>query len=137
MSTFVKISEGVSLAMHSMLLMSLHEGDILTTKFIAETLNASATHLAKIIQRLNNAKLVESIRGPKGGSKLARAKEQITLMEIFEAIEGTYDSPDCLLTKSLCEDKCCLMGSLLNKTNEEIAKELRTRTLADAVQSKT
>ena len=136
MSTFVKISEGVSLAMHSMLLMALHENDILTTKFIAETLNASATHLAKIIQRLNSAKLVESTRGPKGGSRLARAKEDITLLEIFEAIEGRYDTPDCLLTDSLCEEKCCLMGELINKTNNQIAKELKNRTLAEVAKNK-
>ena len=136
MSTFVKISEGVSLAMHSMLLMALHEDDILTTKFIAETLSASATHLAKVIQRLNNAKLVESTRGPKGGSRLARAKEDITLLEIFEAIEGTYDSHDCLLTESLCEEKCCLMGSLINDANNQIARELKQRTLAEVVKDK-
>ncbi|UDQ97175.1 Rrf2 family transcriptional regulator [Lentisphaerota bacterium WC36G] len=135
MSTFVKISEGVSLAMHSMLLMALNENGILTTKDIAKKLDASATHLAKVIQRLNNANLVESTRGPKGGSRLARPKEDITLLEIFEAIEGKYYSPKCLLNETLCEEKCCLMGELIGKTNEQIAYELATRTLADVAKN--
>ena len=85
MSSFIKVSEGVTIAMHSMLLMAMQSDEVLTTSYIAEKLHVSAAHLSKVIQRLNHAGLVKSTRGPKGGSTLAKNKNDITLLEIFEA----------------------------------------------------
>ena len=129
MSSLIKVSEGVSIAMHSMLLMAMAPDEILTTSFIAEKLHVSAAHLSKVIQRLNHANLVKSTRGPKGGSMLAKDKDEISLLEIFEAIEGPYSFSDCLLDVPLCKNGCCLMGCLLQDTNRKLVKELKERTL--------
>ncbi|MEE8164576.1 MAG: Rrf2 family transcriptional regulator [Myxococcota bacterium] len=47
--------------------------------------------LEQIFQRLRKAGLVRGKRGPGGGYVLSRPPEQISLREVFEAVEGSLD----------------------------------------------
>lgn len=55
---------------------------------IAEAADIPSSYLSKIMRRLCAAGVVTSCRGPKGGFRLARAPESITLREAIEAVEG-------------------------------------------------
>lgn len=59
---------------------------------IAEAAEIPSSYLSKIMRRLCTAGVVRSFRGPKGGFRLARAPERITLREAIEAIEGRIAS---------------------------------------------
>ncbi|GCE50911.1 BadM/Rrf2 family transcriptional regulator [Thermosporothrix hazakensis] len=85
----MRLSEGVEWGIHCTIsLAGLPEGATLPTKALAENYGLSETYLAKHLQALANAKILESVPGPKGGYRLARPAEQITLLDIVEAIEG-------------------------------------------------
>jgi Rrf2 family protein len=45
-------------------------------------------YLSKILQQLVRSNILKSKRGPRGGFRLARAHHEVTLLEIFEAIDG-------------------------------------------------
>lgn len=59
---------------------------------ISEAAEIPTSYLSKIMRRLGAAGIVRSYRGPKGGFRLARAPESITLREAIEAIEGSIAS---------------------------------------------
>lgn len=60
----------------------------LQSRLVAERLQISTSYLKKIVQKLAAAKIVKTVAGRAGGICLTRDPHQITLLAIFEAIEG-------------------------------------------------
>jgi Rrf2 family protein len=99
---------------------------------IAEILNASEDHLAKVLQRLVRAKIINSNRGPKGGFILARKPSEIFLIEIYEAIDGEMPvKNNCLFDKPACESSVCPLFGLLSKVNNEVKDYFSLKSLAE------
>lgn len=63
---------------------------------IAEACGIPSGHLLKILQQLVRAQILSSERGPAGGFVLRKPANEITLLEIVEAIDGPI-SGDLLL----------------------------------------
>src|SRR5579885_3663539 len=85
----MKLSEGVEWGLHCVTaLAGLPAGATLPTKVLAEYHGLSETYLAKHLQALTNARIIESVPGPRGGYRLMRPPEEITLLEVVEAIDG-------------------------------------------------
>jgi Rrf2 family protein len=61
-------------------------------KSIAEQFAIPLPYLLKVLQQLVRANILRSIRGPRGGFYLSRPARGITLLQIFEAIEGPLNS---------------------------------------------
>ncbi len=131
MKSILKISEAASLALHAMVILASKKEHSFSVKEIAELLKASANHLSKVLQRLSKAELVESLKGSKGGFKLSKNPEEITLMDIYEAIEGKFNVSSCLFGKVDCDSKCCVMGGLLSSINQQTDKHFRKTRLSD------
>ena len=135
MTSLVNISEGASLALHTMALLATDPSRRLTNQEIAEALHASGHHLAKVMQRLAKVGLVDSIRGPQGGFQLGRPAEQVTLLQIYEAIEGPLDEVGCLLGEPICPGKYCVLGEVLQSVHGQIRDYLKNTLLATLSQS--
>jgi Rrf2 family protein len=58
---------------------------------IAETYGLPTAYAAKVMSQLARSRILRSDRGPRGGFQLARAAEDITLLEVIEAVGGTID----------------------------------------------
>src|SRR6266516_1045119 len=85
----MKLSEGVEWGLHCMsMLAGLPPDATLPTRTLAEYHGLSETYLSKHLQALTNAHIIESVPGPRGGYRLARSPEKITLLEVVEAIDG-------------------------------------------------
>jgi Rrf2 family protein len=136
MSSFVHISEATSLAIHALLcLASVSHGARATAPSMAETLGVSEAHLAKVLQRLSREGMVRARRGPGGGFVLGKANHEITLLQIFEAIEGPLTPTGCLLGRPRCLGHRCCLGPLLGKVEGEVRHYLSTTRLSDLVDS--
>ena len=90
--------------------------------------------LAKIFQDLGRAGLVRSSRGARGGFSLARDADQITVLEIIEAIEGRIVFQRCRLDKADCEHVggCALCG-LFERAQDGVKDALTGTTLQDLI----
>jgi Rrf2 family protein len=117
MPKIMKISEAASLALHGMAYLATHPSETTSVKEMAARLFVSEAHLSKVLQRLAHVGLVRSNRGPKGGFSLERKSVEITLLEIYEAIEGPLVSNSCLFDKPICTGRQCIFGDLLKTTN--------------------
>ena len=124
MQTALRISDAASLALHSMALLASDPGRLRPARKVAETLCVSEAHLAKVMQRLSKQGFVESVRGPKGGFRLAEGVEEATLLEILEAIDGPFEPSSCLLGKVICRGRRCIMGELLRTVNDTVHEYL-------------
>jgi len=113
-----------------MAILANRDGSRCTSQEVAEILGASVHHLAKVMQRLVRAGLVDSAVGPQGGFRLAKPAGRVRLLTIYEAIEGPLGEPQCLLAKRICEGHDCVLGELVQRLNQEICEYLRGATLA-------
>lgn len=133
MPSLIRISEAASIALHAAMILALDEGKTCSTRAIAATLRVSDAHLSKVLQRLTRVGLVTPVRGPKGGFRLGRDAGTITLLDVYEAIEGPIQPHTCLLERPICEGQCCIVGSLLKQV-DAVRDRLEETTLAQAVE---
>lgn len=132
MSNILKISEAASIALHAMIILARKQNELISVKDIAGQLEISGNHLSKVMQRLVKAELVTSVKGGKGGFKLAKKPEDINFLEIYEAIDGKFKPSTCLLNKPSCMHEC-IMGSLTNSVNKQVEEFFKNTRLTDFV----
>jgi Rrf2 family transcriptional regulator, iron-sulfur cluster assembly transcription factor len=96
----------------------------------------SKSFLAKIFQDLAKAGLVISLRGARGGYKLARPLEQITILEIIEAIEGPIALQRCLEEVPNCDNTGgCALCRLLEQAQDKVKDVFSQTTLAELLKT--
>lgn len=92
----MKLSEGVEAAIHcAASLAGLKGAATLPGAALAEQFGLSASYLLKQLQALTAAGILESVPGPAGGYRLARAAERISLLDIVLAVEGPQPAFRC------------------------------------------
>jgi Rrf2 family protein len=131
MDNILRISEAASLAMHATAYLAARNGQTASTREIADVLEASEHHLAKVLQRLTKAGMVNPVRGPKGGFVLEKSADEITLLEIYEAIEGDFLPSNCLLASRVCQGDKCILGDLLETLNSKVLDYLKNTKLSE------
>ena len=134
MANALKMSEATTLGIHAMVYLADHRSDdkpkTHSVHEIALHLNASKAHLAKVLQRLAHVGHLRSTRGPKGGFTLAKKPNQITFLDVYEALEGPFEINRCLFAAPICGRADCIMGSLIEKVETEVRTYLEQTTLA-------
>ena len=61
--------------------------DFVPTKELSEALSIAQPSAVKILQSLNSVGIIETREGAKGGVRLAKSPEEVTLLDVFNAIE--------------------------------------------------
>jgi Rrf2 family protein len=122
-SQIVHISEAASLAIHSMALIA-SSNVRLNAKKISDILHVSQNHLAKILQVLAKNEYLESNRGPGGGFTFKKNADQISMLEIYEMIEGNVDCQFCGITENQCPFIACIFGGKPDKLTIEFVEYL-------------
>ena len=90
----------------------------------------------KILRKLVSAGLVKSFKGTHGGYIAAKEPEDITLLEVIEAIEGTYRFSKCLQSDNACNmgaaDGCCYRR-VFEKITDSVRGQLASSTFKDLI----
>lgn len=104
---------------------------------ISNRQNISVKYLEQIIRPLKKAKLVKSIRGPKGGHMLAKKPDKITLGDIARLFEGQPELVDCISEPEKCQksDDCVVRLGWQKATNA-LYKELDSISIANLLENK-
>jgi DNA-binding IscR family transcriptional regulator len=55
----------------------------------------------------------------------------VTLLEVFEAIEGRFEPSQCLLSSSICEGDDCILGKIVVEANTMLRTRLEETTLTE------
>lgn len=133
MAKIVSYSEAASIAMHGMVLIA-RSGESINVLKIAEVTGSSRHHVAKIMQRLVKEGFLISNRGPLGGFRLSLDARQITLLQIYEAIEGNVKVINCPNEKQICPFGKCILGSVVTEMTQIFHDHLSKQTLADMME---
>ncbi len=131
MASIVHISEAVSIGVHAVLCLSTDPNRYWSAREIVARYPFSEAHLAKVMAALSRAQLVTTVRGPNGGARLRRAPAEITLLEVYEAIDGPMTMDPCLLGAKGCGSLCCQLGPRLASHNQSLREMFASLRLAD------
>jgi Rrf2 family protein len=129
-ANLVRIPEPASLALHAAALLARRQGERLSNQQITAALRVSEHHLAKVMQQMAKVGIVKSTRGPRGGFQLSTPAEQITLLQVFEAVEGSVGDAECLLGQRVCDGSECMVGELVHSVHKHVRQYLADTTLA-------
>ncbi|MGD1217165.1 Rrf2 family transcriptional regulator [Streptomyces krungchingensis] len=85
----MRTGKGVEWAVHTLLNLAwLGDGEPVSTAQLAAGHDLSASYLNKQLQQLVKAGLLESVPGARGGFRLARPLEAVSMLDVVLAIEG-------------------------------------------------
>ncbi|WP_277986025.1 RrF2 family transcriptional regulator [Sphingobium cupriresistens] len=101
---------------------------------IAQRFRISRNHLAKVVQGLQAAGLVETFRGRGGGMRLARPAETITVGEVVRRFENLDAFVSCFAAGSGCViNGMCGLKPLLSEAMEDFLARLDQRRISELV----
>jgi Rrf2 family protein len=138
----MRLGDGVEWALHSCTLLALLPPDAtMPAARLAEFHGVPPAYLAKQLQALSQAGIVESVAGRRGGYRLARAAEDITLLAIVEAVEGRAPAFRCAEIRqrgpaaAAPEEyrSVCAIARAMYQAEAAWRAELRGQTVADIV----
>jgi len=128
MSSFLTFSSAVSIAIHGIVMISRSKIPLNVSE-ISEAMGCSNHHVAKILQMLAKLGYISSKRGVNGGFVMAKRLNQISLMDVYEAIEGKLDESPCIAPSKTCPFGSCLLCGVKKDLNKHLANILHSRTL--------
>ena len=92
----MRLSEGVEWGLHCVVLAAMLPGDAaLPATRLAEYHDVPTAYLAKHLQALSRAGILEALPGPRGGYRLARPAAEITVLDVVEALDGREPAFRC------------------------------------------
>lgn len=94
----------------SVLLALRPEGEYVKVREMSEQLHIPKSVLAKTLQVLGSAGVIDTLRGPSGGCRWNRASDALTLVELARILEGDFQFQGCLLGLADCgPDENCIL----------------------------
>lgn len=81
------MSSRVAVAVHVLAILTWRRGEAVSSQQIARSVNTNPVVVRRIVGALRRAGLVEVQPGSAGGARLARAPEEITLLEVYRSVE--------------------------------------------------
>lgn len=139
----MRLSEGVEWSLHCCgLLGALPPGYAIPASRLAEYHGVPAAYLAKHLQSLSRAGIVESVQGPRGGYRMARPAAEVTVHDVVEAVEGgepafrcteIRQQGPCAVDDADAYRKPCGIARIMGAAESAWRRELRRHTVADLV----
>lgn len=128
----MKLTRAASYAIHALVFMAHQKHNRpIASHNIAKARGIPERFLLKVLKPLVSVRLLHSIKGPNGGYRLARSANDISLLEVVEAVDGPIrgqasfarDETDGALNKRL--DNIC------NQASDQIRKQLQKVKISD------
>jgi Rrf2 family iron-sulfur cluster assembly transcriptional regulator len=104
----------------------------LSARTLSKNNNVSYPLTCKLLQKFQQAGIIKSTMGPKGGFQLALPPDQITFLQLITTIQGPLSINRCLIGSHICslKEKCPLHPKLAG-LQKDIENQLHATTLAD------
>jgi Rrf2 family protein len=134
MAHVIQFSEAAFIALHGMVIVAQSEKkELVNVVEIADRLNSSKHHVAKVMQRLVKDGYLNSHRGPTGGFTMKKRAEDISLLELYESIEGKIDIGKCPQDRQVCSFEKCIFNNVTMKMTEDFVDYMKKEKLSDFI----
>jgi Rrf2 family iron-sulfur cluster assembly transcriptional regulator len=112
-------------------LASRGQGTLCARKDVAERMDIPDQFLGKIAQQLARAGLIEIVQGARGGLRLVVPPDQVTLLDVVEAVIGEIFLNDCVMRPESCDrSHACAVHCVWAKAKDQLRRTLEEATFA-------
>ncbi|MGF6596855.1 Rrf2 family protein [Paraburkholderia sp. GAS448] len=130
-------SSRFAFAVHVLALLSQQDGVPLSSEMIAGSVNTNPVLIRRLLAMLSEAGLTTSQLGAGGGALLVRAPDDITLLEVYHAVEDAQlfamhreePNPACMVGRNIQE----VLRGIIDDAQQAMEASLASRTVADAI----
>jgi len=134
----MKLSTKGRYAVTAMMDLAIHDkAGPVTLAEISQCQGISLSYLEQLFAKLRRHGLVEGVRGPGGGYRLARTADDITVADIISAVDEKVDATRCAGRKNCQNGRRCLTHDLWSDLSQQIFSFLKGITLAQFVERPT
>ena len=85
----MKLTRASSYAIHALVFMAAQkQNKPVASHLVAQARGIPERFLLKVLKPLVSARVLQSIKGPNGGYRLAKGPHEISLLEVLEAVDG-------------------------------------------------
>ena len=106
------------------------ENKPISIKSISNSEELSPIFLEQIFTKLKKAGITESIRGASGGFRLAKDLDQITVLDVLEAVEEGVSLAPCTAGEGVCDRSVdCGLANFWYETEEGIRDQLKVKSI--------
>ena len=114
----------------------IHRDDLPTAMTISQSIGITYPFFIKIANQLKQKGLLTAVQGRNGGYKLAKPAEDVSLYDVFLAIEGDLQINRCLQEENKCtrgEPHACRLHVFLRNLQDKVITEMSGLTIKDSV----
>ncbi|MDH5560494.1 MAG: Rrf2 family transcriptional regulator [Deltaproteobacteria bacterium] len=130
----MKIKRETDHALKCVLHLAQHQDEYINVLEISQQKNIPRTFLAKILQKLTKAGIVESHQGSHGGFKLTRQPAEISIYEIYKVVQGGIEVNKCVIDNKFCDRiHYCSIHPVWIEVQVDIKKKLINTSFADLI----
>lgn len=135
----VNISRHSDLALRTLMLLAVgdRDGDRMTAGAIASSVNASPSHIAKIVSRLVSLEVIASRRGRGGGLQITDSGRATSVGELLRTLEGPGETVECEGEQPCPLSGNCRLRHGFAQAREAFFATLEPLTVEDIVHSPT
>ncbi len=129
----MRLTQFTDFGIRSLILLADRDGGVMSAGAIAESLDVSVHHLAKVLQALGAAGLVRSHRGKQGGVALALSPAAIRIGAVVRVLEEDQALVECFRADggACALTPACRFRAILRGAEQAFLAELDKFTLAD------
>lgn len=130
----MQLSKGFDYSVRCMVHLALAQGSGADLKSISRGQAVPQAYLAKIMRTLVKGGLVTSTLGRGGGYVLRRPPKEITLLQIYELMEGEINFMNCMGNEKSCSlSRLCPQRPVWGRLQRAVEDVFKETTLQDLV----
>jgi Rrf2 family protein len=126
-------SQTVEYALRAVVFLASRPGLACPVAAIAETTKVPPAYLSKVMQALHRAELVAAQRGVNGGFRLARAADELSVLEVVNAVEPIQRIRTCPLGLKAHGVRLCPLHKRMDAALATVEEAFRSTTIAEVL----
>jgi Rrf2 family transcriptional regulator, nitric oxide-sensitive transcriptional repressor len=133
----MRLAFSTDYALRLLMLVGLESDRLVTIDEVADRFGISKNHLMKVAYELGQAHYLITVRGRKGGLRLAKAPDQIVVGQVVRMMEPDFAIVECETQRGQCTiAPCCALRSALREAVRAFLEQLDQYTLEDLLKPK-
>jgi Rrf2 family transcriptional regulator, nitric oxide-sensitive transcriptional repressor len=126
----MRLQKASSIALYAVLELAAHPEHQLSGTEIAEKYGISAHHLAKVLQRLGHARIVDAVRGVGGGYQLTANPKRLTLLDVIELFEPIGRQTSRATNSAVSTEASAALDLVLDELDQHAIATFRSITIS-------
>jgi Rrf2 family nitric oxide-sensitive transcriptional repressor len=102
----MRLTRFTDYSLRTLMYLGRHDGSLMSVADVAHACRIKENHLSKVVAHLARIGLIETVRGRRGGLRLAKPRSQISVGEVIRDSEDNFAVVECFAS-----DACPLIGA--------------------------